>query len=177
LLTSTWEIVRSRIGWLLLLFVTGLITTQVLEYFESTLDRMVALSFFIPLLIGTGGNAGSQTTATITRALGVGEVEWEDAWRVLWHELRVGLLMGLLVAVAGFLRAYLGEGSVPLGITIGVAVGVIVFWSTSVGSLLPLFASLVGVDPALVSGPLMSTLVDATGLFIYLTVAKWILEL
>lgn len=175
--TSTWEVAKSRIGWLLLLFVTGLITTNVLKLFEDTLQRVVALSFFIPLLVGTGGNAGSQTTATITRALAVGDVEKRDALRVLWHEARVGLLMGLLVAAAGFLRAWAGQGSVELGLTIGLAVGLIVFWSTSVGSLLPIVALLLGFDPALVSGPLMSTLVDATGLFIYLTVARWILGL
>jgi magnesium transporter len=176
LLTSAWEITRRRIGWLLLLFVTGMITTSVLQYFESTLQKVVALTFFIPLLTGTGGNAGSQTTATIIRALSVGEVEKKDALNVLWHEVNVGLLTGLLVAVAGFLRAYaVPGGSLSMGLTIGIAIGVIVFWSTTVGSLLPLFASLVGLDPALVSGPLMSTLVDATGLFIYLTVAKLIL--
>jgi magnesium transporter len=174
--TSTWEITRSRVGWLLLLFFTGLVTTSVLEYFEATLQQVVALSFFIPLLIGTGGNAGSQTTATVTRALAVGDVEKRDALRVLWHEVKVGLLMGLLVAVAGFVRAWLEGGDVALGLTIGVAIGAIVFWSTSIGSLLPIFASLIGVDPALVSGPLMSTLVDATGLFIYLSLARWILQ-
>lgn len=177
LLTSAWEVARSRIGWLLLLFVTGMFTANVLEYFETTLEKMVALSFFIPLLIDTGGNAGSQTTSTITRALGVGEIERDDAIRVLWHEVKVGLVLGLLVAIAGFVRAWTFNGDVALGLTIGSAVGIIVFWSTSIGSLLPLFASLIGVDPALVSGPLMSTLVDATGLFIYLTVAKWILNL
>ena len=177
LLTSAWEVARSRIGWLLLLFVTGMFTTNVLEYFETTLEKMVALSFFIPLLIGTGGNAGSQTTSTITRALGVGEIERDDAIRVLWHEVKVGLLLGVLVAIAGFVRAWIFNGDVALGLTIGSAVGIIVFWSASIGSLLPIFASLIGVDPALVSGPLMSTLVDATGLFIYLTVAQRILNL
>ncbi|MGC9348933.1 MAG: magnesium transporter [Anaerolineae bacterium] len=176
LLTSAWEVTRRRVGWLLLLFVTGMITTNVLELFESTLARNVTLSFFIPLLIGTGGNAGSQTTSTIIRALSVGEVEKRDALRVLWHEVQVGLLLGLLVGVAGFLRAWTFNGNPALGLTIGLAIGVIVFWSSSIGSLLPLFASLIGVDPALISGPLMSTLVDATGLFIYLSVAQWVLD-
>lgn len=175
--TSIWEIARSRGGWLLLFFFTGLITTRVLEHFEATLQEVVALSFFIPLLIGTGGNAGSQTTATVTRALAVGDIDRKDTLKVLWHEVRVGLLMGLLVALAGFMRAWLMGGDIGLGQTIGLAVGAIVFWSTTIGSLLPIFASLMGVDPALVSGPLMHTLVDATGLFIYLTVAQWILGL
>jgi len=176
LLTSAWEVARRRIGWLLLLFLTGMFTSNVLQFFESTLNKMVALSFFIPLLIGTGGNAGSQTTATIIRALGVGEVEKKDALKVLWHEVQVGLVLGLLVGLAGFLRAWTFEGDPNMGLTIGVAISVIVFWSSSVGSLLPIFASLVGVDPALISGPLMSTLVDATGLFIYLSVAQLILD-
>lgn len=176
LLTSAWEVTRRRIGWLLMLFITGMFTSNVLEFFAGTLEKMVALSFFIPLLIGTGGNAGSQTTSTIIRALGVGEVEKKDIWKVLWHELQIGLLLGLLVGVAGFIRAWTFDGDPLLGVTIGLAVSIIVFWSSSVGSILPLFASLIGADPALISGPLMSTLVDATGLFIYLSVAQWILR-
>ncbi|MBN1487631.1 MAG: magnesium transporter [Anaerolineae bacterium] len=177
LLTSAWHITRSRVGWLLMLFISGMFTTNVLQYFETTLGKMVALSFFVPLLIGTGGNAGSQTTSTIIRALGVGEVEKKDALKVLWHEVQVGLLLGLLVAIAGFIRAWLFNGDLAFSLTIASATGAIVFWATSVGSLLPLFAAAIGADPALVSGPLMSTLVDATGLFIYLTVAQWILGL
>jgi len=177
LLTSAWEIARRRVGWLLMLFVTGMFTTNVLELFEATLSRRVVLSFFIPLLIGTGGNAGSQTTSTIIRALSVGEVEKKDALKVLWHETQVGLLLGALVGVAGFIRAYLFDGTLDMGVTIGLAVGAIVFWSSSVGSLLPLFATLIGADPVLISGPLMSTLVDATGLFLYLSVAQAVLGL
>jgi len=177
LLTSAWEVARRRVGWLLLLFVTGMITTNVLELFETTLSQRVVLSFFIPLLIGTDGNAGSQTTSTIIRALSVGEFGKRDALKVLFHELQVGLLLGVLVGIAGFGRAYLFDQNVLLGLTIGSALGIIVFWSSSVGSLLPLFATLIGVDPVLISGPLMSTLVDATGLFIYLSVAEWILRL
>lgn len=175
LLTSAWDVARRRIGWLLILFLTGMITANVLEHFEATLEQRVALSFFIPLLIGTGGNAGSQTTSTIIRALSVGEVDRRDTLKVLWHEVQVGLILGLLVGIAGFVRAWTYNQSPQLGITIATAIGVIVFWSSSVGSVLPLFARIVGVDPALISGPLMSTLVDATGLFIYLSVAQWIL--
>lgn len=175
LLTSAWDVTRRRIAWLLVLFVTSMLTSNVLEFFEDTLDKVVALSFFIPMLIGTGGNAGSQTTATIIRALGVGEVEKKDTLKVLWHELQSGLLLGLLVGLAGFARVFLFEHDVALGLTVGVALAMIVLWANSVGSLLPILASRVGVDPALISGPLMSTLVDATGLFIYLSVARWVL--
>lgn len=176
LLTSTWEVARSRIVWLLVLFVTSMLTSNVLELFEDTLDKVVALAFFIPMLIGTGGNAGSQTTATVIRALGVGEVDRKDSLKVLWHEIQSGLLLGFLIGLAGFVRVYVFEGNVLLGVTVAVTLATIVLWSNSVGSLLPIFASRIGIDPALISGPLMSTLVDATGLFIYLTVAKWILH-
>ena len=177
LLTSAWEVARSRIGWLLLLSFTLMVTTNVLEHFETTLEQRVVLSFFIPMLIGTGGNAGSQTTTTITRALGVGEIERDDVLRVLWHEIKIGLMLGLLVGVAGFVHATIFNSDIALGLTIGIAMGIIVFWAAAISSLLPLFASLIGVDPALISAPLMHTLVDATGLFIYLTVAKWVLNL
>lgn len=176
LLTSAWEIARRRIGWLLLLFLSGMLTTSVLQASQDILRKTVALSFFIPLLIGTGGNAGSQTTSTIIRALGVGEVDKKDILKVLWHELQVGLLLGLLVAAAGFVRAWLFDGQIDMGLTVALAIGVIVFWSSSVGSLLPLLAALVNVDPALISGPLMSTLVDATGLIIYMGIARLILN-
>ncbi|MBN1873697.1 MAG: magnesium transporter [Anaerolineae bacterium] len=175
LLTSAWEVTRRRIVWLLVLFVTSMLTSNVLAFFEDTLDKVVALAFFIPMLIGTGGNAGSQTTATVIRALGVGEVEKKDTLKVLWHEIQSGLLLGVLVGIAGFFRVFVFEGDLALGLTVGAALAMIVLCSNSVGSLLPVFASLIGVDPALISGPLMSTLVDATGLFIYLSVAKWIL--
>ncbi len=177
LLTSAWYVARSRVGWLLILFVTSMLTANVLKHFEGTLSKMVSLSFFIPMLIGTGGNAGSQTTATIIRALGVGEVDKRDALKVLWHEVQVGLVLGALVGAVGFLRAWSFDDNVAMGITIAVAMFLIVFWANSVGALLPIFATVLGVDPALISGPMMSTLVDATGLFIYLTVARWILHL
>ena len=177
MLTSAWYVARSRVGWLLILFVTSMLTANVLKHFEGTLSKMVSLSFFIPMLIGTGGNAGSQTTATIIRALGVGEVDKRDALKVLWHEVQVGLVLGALVGAVGFLRAWSFDDNVAMGITIAVAMFLIVFWANSVGALLPIFATVLGVDPALISGPMMSTLVDATGLFIYLTVARWILHL
>jgi magnesium transporter len=135
------------------------------------------LSFFIPLMIGTGGNAGSQTTSTIIRAVSVGEVDRKDAFKVLFQEVQVGLMLGVVLALAGYIAAWIFSQDPLLSLTIGTAVGLIVFWSSSVGSLLPLLASIVGIDPALISGPFIITLVDGTGLFIYFSVAQWILGL
>jgi magnesium transporter len=166
---------RKRIGWLLLLFLTETLTGSVLRYFGDELQSVVSLAFFVPLLIGTGGNAGSQTTNTIIRALTVGEIDLRDALRVLWHELRTGVLLGLAMAGIGYLRALTWGSTVALAQTVALAIFVIVIWANGLGSVLPLVATRLRIDPTVVSGPVMSTLVDATGLFIYFTIARAIL--
>jgi magnesium transporter len=170
-------ITRKRIGWLLLLFITATLTGSVMRLFQDDLQAVVALAVFIPLLIGTGGNAGSQTTATIIRALATRDIEPKEAFWVWWHEARVGVLLGLGMAVVAYIRAITWDPDPALAITVSVSILALVFWATSVGSILPLAAARLGIDPALVSGPLMSTLVDATGLFIYFTIAGIILGL
>jgi magnesium transporter len=177
LATRVATVFRKRIGWLLLLFVTETLTGSVIRLYADELEKVVALSFFIPLLIGTGGNAGSQTTSTITRALAVGDVKLRDALRVWWHEARVGLWLGLGMAVAAFIRALTWGSSDALALTVALAILAIVLWANNMGSLLPLLAVRFGIDPAIVSGPMMSTLVDATGLFIYFTIARLVLGL
>lgn len=173
--TSVFVVARKRVGWLLLLFLTETLTGSVLRHYETELAAVVSLSFFIPLLIGTGGNAGSQTTSTIIRALALGEINLGDAWPVLWHELRVGLMLGLVMGAVGFARALMWHTPFTVAQAVSLALLSIVVWANVVGSLLPLLASKLRVDPAIVSGPFMSTLVDATGLLIYLQVAKMIL--
>ncbi len=173
--TSPIEVSRKRAGWLLLLFVTETLTGSVLRHFESTLASEISLSFFIPLLIGTGGNAGSQTTATIIRSIAVGEVDFKDGLHVLWHELRVGIALGLIMASVGFVRALLWGTPVSVAEAVAYALLTIVVWANLIGSTLPLVATKLKIDPAIVSGPFMSTLVDATGLFIYLQIAKMVL--
>ena len=103
--TGIWTIAKKRIGWLMLLFITGSLTGTVMRMFENELATVVALSYFIPLLIGTGGNAGSQTTSTIIRALSIGDIDISDALFSLWHEFRIGLLLGLGMAVFAYIRA------------------------------------------------------------------------
>jgi len=171
------RVVRKRIGWLLLLFVAETFTGTVLRYFESELAAVVALSFFIPLLIGTGGNAGSQTVTTIIRSLALREIGLRDAWRVLSRELGTGFIVGAVIGAVAFGRALLWGTTVPLAATVSITVLAICTWSTTIGSLIPLAAQRVGVDPAVLSAPLITTLVDATGLVIYFTIAKAILHL
>ena len=175
--TSSWEVTRKRIGWLMLLFVTGSLTGTVMRLFETELQVVVALAVFIPLLIGTGGNAGSQTTSTIIRALAVGDIDLGDALLTLWHELRVGLVLGLGMAVVAYLLANIWGYTGGLALTVSLAVFTIVVWANGLGAVLPLLAARLRIDPTVVSGPVMSTLVDATGLFIYFSIARWILGL
>lgn len=173
--SSVWAVTQKRIGWLLLLFLTETLTGSVLRHFEHELQAAVSLAFFVPLLIGTGGNAGSQTTSTIIRALAVGDVDKKDLLRPLWHELQAGLLLGFSMAAVAYGRALLwGTGS-PVALTVAVSIFTIVVWANALGSMLPLIAARVGIDPTVVSGPAMSTLVDATGLFIYFTIARHLL--
>jgi magnesium transporter len=172
-----WLVVRKRIGWLLLLFVAETFTGTVLRHFEDELSAVVALSFFIPLLIGTGGNAGSQTVTTIIRSLALGEIALRDSWRVLTREAATGLTVGLLIGAIAFTRALLWGAHTPLAWTVAITVLAICVWSTTVGSVIPLLAERLKIDSAVLSAPLITTLVDATGLVIYFRIAKMILRL
>ncbi len=175
--TSILAITRKRIGWLLLLFITATLTGLVMDSFQDELAAMVALGIFIPMLIGTGGNAGSQTTATIIHAMAIGDVDWNDAWYVWLHEMRIGIILGLGMGVVAYGLAMFWVKDHRLAMTVAASIFGIVLWATGAGSLLPLLAARLGIDPTVVSGPVMSTMVDATGLFIYFTVARFILGL
>jgi magnesium transporter len=175
--TGTWTIAKKRIGWLMLLFITGSLTGTVMRMFEGELAAVVALSYFIPLLIGTGGNAGSQTTSTIIRALSIGDIHISDALVSLWHELRVGLMLGLGMSVFAYIRAITWGTTPGLAVAVALSIIAIVVWANMSGAVLPLLAAKLKIDPTVVSGPLMSTLVDATGLFIYFTIAKLVLQI
>jgi magnesium transporter len=175
--TSILNVTRKRIGWLLLLFLTGTLTGWVMGLFQTQLETVVALSIFIPLLIGTGGNAGAQTTTTIIRAMAIGDIDWNDALRVLFHEVGIGLTLGLVMAVIAYMLAIVWISDSALALAVAVSIMAIVLWATSIGSVLPMVAARIKIDPTVVSGPAMSTLVDATGLFIYFSIATLILGL
>lgn len=175
--TSIWTITRKRIGWLLLLFFTATLTGGVMDLYRDELQAVLTLTIFIPMLIGTGGNAGSQTTATIIRALAVGDIDLKDAWRVWLHEMGIGLILGLGMGLIGYFLALTWVGDQELALTVAVSVLGIVLWATGAGSLLPLLATKFNIDPTVVSGPVMSTLVDATGLFLYFNIARLILTI
>lgn len=171
------QLVKSRAGWLMLLFVAETATGAVLRHFEDELARVVALSFFIPLLIGTGGNAGSQTVSTVIRGLSIGDIRTGDWLRVVRREASLGVMLGLILGLTAFARAVLWGMSAQMGIAVGVSILAICIWSNTVGALVPMLAQRLKVDPTVVSAPLITTLVDGTGLWIYLKVAGAVLGL
>lgn len=176
LATPVWDIVKSRVVWLLVLAVGATLTVQVLAAFEATLEQQVVLSLFIPLLIGTGGNTGNQAATTVTRALALGDVRTRDIFRVLAREVRVGATLGLLLGAAGFLLAGLLY-SPGLGWVIGLTLLGICTLAAAVGGMMPLLGKALRADPAVFSNPFISTFVDAAGLVLYFLVATSVLGL
>ena len=170
-----WRVLRNRFGWLLLLLVADTLTGAVLRQFNTRLAAVVQLSFYIPLLIGTGGNTGAQTVSTIIRGLAVRDIHFSDLWRVLRRELLGGLLLGLALSLVAGTRAWLWDGDLRLSLVIGISIIAICTWANVMGSLIPMLANRLGVDAAVVSAPMISTLVDASGLFIYLSIAGLLL--
>lgn len=174
---GVWQIVRKRVGWLAFLLVAQAYTASVMAEFSDALQQVVALGFFVPMLIGMGGNVGSQTVTMLIRAIGVGDVEWGDLGQVLWKEARVAAVLALVLSVGMLLRAQLLGVAVDVAMVVGISAGFIVLWAGLVSSLLPLVLRRLGVDPAVVSAPLITTLVDGTGLFIYFELARYLLRL
>ncbi|MEY3029335.1 MAG: hypothetical protein RL198_732, partial [Actinomycetota bacterium] len=165
-----WSLARLRVVWLLILIVASTLTVSVLQFFEGSLERVTALALFIPLLVGTGGNVGAQAATSAVRALAVNEVRPQDAWRVAWRESRVGLLLGITLGMVGLVAGWL-VASLPVGLTVAIAVLAVCTWAATVGALMPLAAKSLRIDPAVISSPLVTTLVDATGLVTYFLVA------
>ena len=166
--------VRRRIGWLLLLFIAGTITRWVIHSFDWVDKHLDYHDFdaFIPLLIGTGGNAGSQTVGTVIRGLALNQIQTSDTLKVVAREGLTGLVLGLLLGPIGFVYAWITEPQYPgFGLVIALAILGICVWANAIGALVPLLARRFKIDPALVSAPLISTLVDTTGLVIFYSIA------
>jgi magnesium transporter len=172
---NVFQLAGKRAPWLLLLGAAFALTVNVMHVFEGALEAVVALAFFIPLLIGTGGNSGAQAATLVVRAMAVGEVRFADLSRIIWRETRVGLLLGTGLAVMAFPVVAVFFG-VPMAVVISVTLVGICTWASFAGGMLPPIANRVGIDPAVVSTPLIATLVDTTGLVIYFLVAHAVLS-
>jgi magnesium transporter len=179
---SILEMVRKRVGWLAVLFIGSLLTATVISFFEDEIARAVVLALFIPLIISSGGNSGSQATTLVIRALAIGEVRPRDWLRVLGREVRAGLLLGAILGAIGFARVYLlppDDPTAPITLLAGVVATSllgIVLWGSLVGAMLPFLLSRLGFDPASASAPFVATLVDVTGLVLYFSVATLFLR-
>ncbi|MBN1834344.1 MAG: magnesium transporter [Spirochaetales bacterium] len=177
--SSLWALVRRRIPWLVVLLLAATLTTNVIAAYRSVLEAAVVLAFFIPIVTGTGGNSGTQSATLMIRGLATGELHFYDAGRIVLKELAVGLMIGLGLGVLTILRAMFLPPAVPLAeaLAVGTAMCFVVVVATIVGSLAPLAIARLGLDPAVMAGPLMATLIDVSGLTIYFQTAKLLLHL
>ncbi|MDA0815173.1 MAG: magnesium transporter [Chloroflexi bacterium] len=181
--TSALSMIRKRGGWLAVLFVGQMLTVTALGMFEGDLASAVVLALFIPIIISSGGNSGSQAATLIIRAMALGEVNGDDWWRVIRREVIFGLALGAMLAGLGALRVLIGgnflhsygEDFVLLALTVSLSVTAVVVWGTLTGATLPFLLRRAGFDPASASAPLVATLMDVTGLLIYLSLARIIL--
>ncbi len=178
------KLVRKRVGWLIILFLGELLTATAMQYFENAIEKAVVLALFIPLIISSGGNSGSQASTLIIQAMALGEVTIPDWWRVMRREILSGLLLGVTLGIIGFMRIYIwslfshvyGPHWALVGLTVGCALTGVVLWGSLAGSMLPLLLKKLGADPATSSAPFVATLVDVTGLVIYFSIAVFIMQ-
>ena len=179
--TSVWDIWKSRIPWLLILMLSSTLSSAILGSFEAGLAPVLIL--FIPMIMGTGGNSGGQSSVTITRSISLAEVEFSDMLSVMWKELRVGVLCSLALGVATFLKVWLIDGmllgnsevNLTVSLVVALALALTIILAKIIGATLPLLAKKIGLDPAVMASPLITTLVDAISLVVYMLVAQQIM--
>ena len=176
--TGVLEFFKSRAPWLLLLMVSATLTSGILSKFEDALAAQTALVCYIPMLMDTGGNAGSQSSVSVIRALSLGEISLRDLPAVIWKEGRVAFMCGVLLAVCNFAKVMIFDGvSASLAAVVCITLLATVMLAKLVGSALPLAARAVGLDPAVMASPLITTIVDALSLVVYFFVASMLLSL
>lgn len=179
------KLIKKRVGWLIILLFGEMLTASAMQYFQVELESATVLALFIPLIVSSGGNSGSQASTLIIQAMALGELRVTDWWRVMRRELVSGSMLGLILGIIGFLRVYMWQqlgiynyGSYWLLIASTVAISIfgIVLWGSLVGSMLPLFLKKMKLDPAASSAPFVATLVDVTGIVLYFSVAYFFLK-
>ncbi len=178
--TSVFEIFKTRIPWLIILMLSSTFTGIIISGFETALEKLVVLTAFIPMIMGTGGNSGSQASVTVIRGLSLGEVEIKDIFKVLWKEIRVSVLCGVVIAITTFLKVYFIDGfvmgtenvSLVVSLVVALTLCVTVIVAKIIGCVLPILAKKMGFDPAVMASPFITTLVDAISLLVYFGIAK-----
>lgn len=176
--TSVLTLAKHRINWLLILMISATFTGSIMARFENVLQSVVVLAIFIPMLMDTGGNAGSQSSTLIIRGLATGEITTSDGWKILWKEFRISLIVGITLAVVNFAKTMLYDKvGFWISMTVSVTLIVTVVSSKLVGGLLPILAKKLKIDPAIMAGPLITTIVDALSLMVYFSIASMIMHL
>ncbi len=174
---SVFTLYKKRVIWLSLLAVSGFLSANIIFLYEGTIAKVVALSFFIPVLIGSGGNTGSQSSALIIRAIATGDLTLKRWFDVVKKELFVGLLLGITLGAILYSGSHFWEGGAEIALVVGISVAAIVLWANLLGSTLPIAITKLRLDPAFVSSPLVATIIDVTGLGIYFSLARVLLKL
>ena len=188
--TPIFTLVKKRVGWLVILFLGEMLTATAMAFFNDEMAQVIILTNFIPLIISTGGNSGTQASTLIIQAMALGEVSLRDWWRVMRREIMSGLMLGIILGIVGFCRIAIwsflmnqhiitsysyGPYWILIGLTVCFSLVGVVLWSSLIGSMLPLLLKRLGADPASSSAPFVATLVDVTGLIIFFNVALWTL--
>ncbi len=176
--TNIWHLAKNRIPWLLILMISAVFTGGIIKRYETALQSVILLAAFIPMLMDTGGNAGSQSSTLIIRGLALGEIEPKHFLKVIWKELGVSIIVGIILSAVNFLKIYLiDKAGVLVAITVSFTLVLTVTLSKVIGGILPLLAKRFKMDPAIMAGPLITTIVDAISLVVYFATATWLLKL
>lgn len=174
---SMWKLMMKRFPWLLVLVLVNFLTATAIDSYQEVTLTLVSLASFIPLLLGTAGNSGTQSSTLIIRSLAIGEVDTGDWFRVLVKEITVGFILGLTFAGIIYLRGmYEGEAVMDVALIVSLSMVILILWANIIGSLLPMILAKVKLDPAVISSPLIATLIDVTGIMIYYNVAIWVIS-
>ena len=175
---SIFSLAKHRIIWLMVLMISATLTGGIIRKFEDVLQTVVVLTAFIPMLMDTGGNSGSQSSTLIIRGLALGEIELKDVGKVMWKEFRISIVVGIVLAIVNFFRIYIFDDvGILVSFTVSFTLFITVIISKVIGGILPMLAKKVNIDPAIMAGPLITTIVDALSLMIYFSVASWILKI
>jgi magnesium transporter len=174
--TSSLVLAKHRIIWLLILMISATITGRIIRKYDNVLQSVLVLTSFIPMLMDTGGNAGSQSSALIIRGLALGDINLKDVLKVLWKEIKVGFLVGLVLSSVNFIRLFCFEKTeLLISVTVTITLFFTVLFAKVVGGILPIMAKKLRIDPAIMASPLITTIVDAVVLIIYFSIATWLL--
>ena len=177
LFSAPFNLYKKRVGWLLILLITDLSSSSIIAHFENVIKAVIALAFFIPVLIDSGGNIAAQSSTLVIRALATGELTIRSWFNVVKKELLIGLLIGLTLGIILYIRSFFWRGGPTIGMVVGLSMVAITIWANLLGSLLPIILTKLKLDPAVISSPLLTTVVDSTGLIIYFTLAQLVFHL